>query len=58
MDFKLLSNGRGDFQIMVKGETIDVPNDEIYTSIAMDKSLKAVDRAEKIYDEMKKYGDI
>ena len=58
MDFKLLSNGKGDFQIMVKGETIDVPNDEIYTSIAMDKSIKAGDRAEMIYDEMKKYGDI
>jgi hypothetical protein len=56
--FKLLGNGKGDFKILVKGEAIDVPNDEIYTSIALDKSLKAADRAEKIYDEMKTYGDI
>jgi hypothetical protein len=43
---------------MVKGETVDVPNDEVYSSIAMDKTIKAADRAERIYDEMKKYGDI
>ena len=58
MDFKLLSNNKGEFQIMVKGETVDVPNDEVYSSIAMDKTIKAADRAERIYDEMKKYGDI
>lgn len=56
--FKLLSNPRGEFKIMVKGEMIDVPNDEVYTSIANDKSIKAIDRAERIYDEMKKYGDL
>jgi len=56
--FKLFSNARDEFKIMVKGEMIDVPDDEIYTSIAKDKSMKAIDRAEKIYDEMKKYGDL
>jgi len=56
--FQLLSNGKGLFRIKVGHEEFEVPDDEIYTSIAKDKKIKAMDRAEMIYDEMKKYNDL